>query len=143
MKTNFRFIKNTLFIIIFLISSNLFSQEIKMEKEELAKVLCKSWRINRMLVNGEEVLLSESFLNTSNMEFKTDHTYLEKPVTDKTVKGIWNYNVEKHCVELFMENKLIGTIKSVDLEKLVYIPFLDEDAKKFMKSAEMHLSPAN
>jgi len=42
-----------------------------------------------------------------------------------------------------MENKLIGTIKSVDLEKLVYIPFLDENAKKIMKSAEIHLSPAN
>jgi len=77
-----------------LISSNLFSQEIKMEKEELAKDLCKRWRINRMLVNGEEVLLSESFLNTSDMEFKTDQTYLEKLVTEKTVKGIWNYNVE-------------------------------------------------
>ena len=143
MKTNFSIIKHFFFITIFLFSFTLFSQEIKMEKEELAKVLCKNWRINMMFVNGEEMLLSESFLHTGGMEFKTDYTYLEKPVTENTVKGNWNYNEEKHCVELFMENKFIGTIKSVNAEKLVYLPFLDEDAKKLIKSSEMYLSPAN
>ena len=48
-------------------------------------------------------------------------------ITKKGKKGTWKYNEEKHLIELFMENKLIGNIKSITTERILFLPFLDED----------------
>ena len=113
-----------------------------MSKNELTKLLCKEWKIDSIVVSGEKMTLGKS-IQDSGIEFKNDNTFVEKPYLEKSDKRYWKYNVEKQCVELFKNEKLIGTIKSVNNELLVYIPFLDGEAKKIVKSSEIYLKPIN
>jgi hypothetical protein len=134
--------KTKLTLIFILSFFSIFAQDIKMSKNELTKMLCKEWKIDSIVVNGEKMTLGKS-IQDSGIEFKNDNTFVEKPYLEKSEKCSWKYNVEKQCVELFKNDKLIGTIKSVIDGFLVYMPFLDGETKKTVKSSEIYLKPVN
>ncbi len=139
MKTTTNIAKYLLILLLLLTGLTAFSQQMKMTETDLKIFLCKTWKVDFVVVNGEKNFFP--YLAKTKMEFKPDYTFLETPIRPKSTKGNWKYNFEKNCVELFDSNKLIGTISTVSEKKLIYVPVMSEETKKTITSTEMHLSP--
>jgi hypothetical protein len=119
-----------------------FSQEIELSENQLKDYLCKSWRIDHVLINGQEVSGIEYFQNME-FHFNSDNTYTIKGKTENVPGRNWKYNKTDKCVEIFSNSEIIERIKYVDFEKLVITPILDEQAKIGMKTVELYLKPFN
>lgn len=117
-----------------------FSQKIELQDSELTDVLCKSWLIQKIIINGEVAELGE-FSKDEVHVFKANNTFSGILFTENEESVSWVYNKEKKCVELFEDNSLIGTIESINSEQLIYLPYLDEEAKVFIQRLELHLIP--
>ncbi len=139
MKTTFNFTKRCLILLLFLTGFTAFSQQMKMSETDLNTFLCKTWKIDFVLINGKKVAFP--YLAKSRMVFKPDYTFLETPVTPKSTKGNWKYNMEKNCIELFNNDLLIATVPTLSEKELIYVPVMNEESKKTITSSEMHLIP--
>ena len=119
-----------------------FSQDIQMSESQLKDYLCKTWRIDYVLINGQEVSGIEYF-QKMEFQFNFDNTYSIKGKTENATGRIWKYNITDKCVEIFSDTEIIERIKYVNSEKIVIVPVLDEQAKVAMKSVELYLKPKN
>ncbi|HOZ76282.1 MAG TPA: hypothetical protein PLS51_13160 [Flavobacterium sp.] len=139
MKTNSNCTKRSLLLLLLLTGLTAFSQQMKMSETDLNTFLCKTWKIDFVLINGKKTPFP--YLAKSRMEFKPDYTFLETPVTPKSAKGNWKYNIEKNCIELIHNGRLIATIPTLSEKELIYVPVMNEESKKTITSSEMHLIP--
>jgi hypothetical protein len=123
-------------LILLLISSAAFSQNITQDKATISKFLCKNWIANYAMMNG---LRAEKLGPIKSLEysFKADGTY----VGNKTVTGKWQFNAKKKCIELYVKGVLKSTITTLQNKKIVMVLNTDKSAPKESSKLEIYFKP--
>ncbi len=124
-----------IFIISLIIIS---SQKVVSQKVFNQNDLCRQWLIEKVIVNGEVAPLNDVLLKTSIKFFK-NHTFIKLP-KDKNVKtSTWKL-VQPNKLELYNNERLIGIIKYVDRNHLIFVPTFTQPSKNSkLKAPEYYL----
>ena len=123
-------------LILLLISSVVYSQNIVHNKETVTKFLCKKWVANYAMLNGLKVEKMGQ-IESLQYEFKADGSFL----ANKTVTGKWQFNAKKKCIELYLNGVLKSTITTLQSKKIVMILNVDKSAPKNMGKFEIYFKP--
>lgn len=123
-------------LILLLISSALYSQNITHDKVMVSKFLCKTWIVNYAMMNGLKVEKLGQ-MESLQYDFKADGTF----IGNKTVTGKWQFNAKKKCVELYLNGILKSTITTLQSKKVVMILNTDKSAPKAMGKLEIYFKP--
>jgi hypothetical protein len=120
-------------LLLLLISSAVYSQNITQDKATATKLLCKTWIADYAMMNGLKI---EKMGQMKSLEytFKADGTY----VGNKTVTGKWLFNAKKKCIELYLNGILKSTITSLQSKKIVMILNVDKSAPKGIGKLEIY-----
>lgn len=121
---------------LLLLSSAAFSQNIIQKKEDVSKLLCKTWNADHATLNGLNVEQMGP-MKSLKYAFKTDGTYL---LNDKN-PGKWKYDTKKKCIELYQDNALKSTITTLRSKKIVMILNPAKGAPKGAGKLEIFFKP--
>ena len=123
-------------LLLCLVSSFAYCQKIELSESKLKEVLCKTWILDHGMANDEEIQGLELFTGEV-FEFKTNNTYNIKSKSGNTT-GIWKFNEEDKCIEIFTDDRISSRIKFINTEKLILLPELDKMQQEFIKNLEFH-----
>lgn len=123
-------------LIILLISSAAYSQNITDSKATVTRLLCKTWKANDAMMNGLKVQ-NMGQMKSLEFTFTADGNYLG----NKIIKDKWKFNAKKKCIELYEKGVLKSTITTLQSKKIVMVLNADKSAPKNVTQLEIYFKP--
>lgn len=122
-------------ILLLLVTGLAYSQNVT-KKEDINKLLLKSWTADYAMMNGQKI---EKMGQIKKMEyvFKVDKTY----VLNDDKSGQWKYNEKKKAIELYQDGKLKSTITTLKSNSFVMVLNPDKSAPKGVKDFQIFFKP--
>ena len=126
-------------IILLFFTFHSYSQITKFDESIINSMLIGKWNIEKVILDGENATLTKIFKNNS-IEFFENRKFIEYPTNETSARGIWSYNSEKKLIELKDNDKIIGVIKSLEKNYMIFEPLIEKDELTLNKNYEMYFT---
>lgn len=133
--------KNIVLVFLFIIGNISFSQNINLSENEIPKMLCKTWKLDYGLIDGNKIngleIVSDKYI------FKADKTYRLVSSDSSFVCGTWKFNKNEKCIEMQSEkNSDTGKISFIDNTKIIIVKRLKDEIPNFpIENVEFYFKP--
>lgn len=126
-----------LLVFIFIISF-VSCNEITPEERKFNNALCKTWILEFAKIDGEVIKYD---ISKQLVTFDMNNTFTMNS-DGKIFRDNWKYNVIGKYGEILSNNKIMGRIKLVNDEKLIFTQInMSESKHKHLKELELNFKP--